>query len=76
MCHDLLKSYEAWLMRSKLRGEFADTCTDIVALIIDTQYGGAMRMQREGVANDTIASVLRSVLRALAAGKRVGTRTN
>ena len=45
-------------MRSKSRGEFADIRTDIAALIIDTQYGGAMRMQRAGVASDTIASVL------------------
>jgi hypothetical protein len=70
-------------MRSKSRGQFADIRTHIAALIVDTQYGGAMRMQYAicnmqcaGVANDTIASVLRSVLGALAAGKRVGTRTN
>jgi hypothetical protein len=68
-------------MRSKSRGQFADIRTHIAALIVDTQHGGAMQyaicnMQYAGVANDTIASVLRSVLGALAAGKRVGTRTN
>ena len=73
---DLLDTYEAWVMRSKSRGELADIPTDIAALFIDTQHGGAMRMQREGVANDTIVSVLRSALGVLAVGKRAGARTN
>jgi hypothetical protein len=41
--HDLLKSYEAWVMRSKSRGQFADIRTHIAALIVDTQHGGAMQ---------------------------------
>jgi len=73
---DLLDTYEAWVMLSKSRGEFADIPTDIAALFIDTEHGGAMRMQREGVANDTIVSVLKSALGVLAVGKRAGARTN
>lgn len=73
---NLLDTYEAWVMRSKSRGELADIPTDIAALFIDTQHGGAMRMQREGVANDTIARVLRSALGVLAVGKRADARTN
>jgi len=35
---------------------------DIAALYIDAQHGGAMRMQREGVPNETVANVLRMPL--------------
>ena len=73
---DLLGAYEAWTERAKSRGEFADIPSDIAALFIDTQHGGAMRMQREGVANDTIASVLETALGVLAAGERAGARAH
>ena len=73
---DLLGAYEAWTERAKSRGEFADIPSDIAALFIDTQHGGAMRMQREGVANDTIASVLQTALGVLAAGERAGARAH
>ena len=66
--HDLLNSYEAWTERSKSRGEFADIPTNIAALFIDAQHGGAMRMQREGVPNDIIATVLRTALGMLVLG--------
>jgi AcrR family transcriptional regulator len=65
---DLLSDYEAWITRSKSRGDFADIPTDIAALLIDVQHGGAMRMQREGVANETVARVLRTALRILVLG--------
>jgi AcrR family transcriptional regulator len=74
MRRDLLGVFEAWIERAKSRGEFADTPTDIAALFIDAQHGGAMRMQREGVANDAIASVLKIVLEVIAAGERAGAR--
>ena len=60
---DLLDAYEAWIERSKSHGEFADIPTNIAALYIDAQHGGAMRMQREGVPNDTVAHVLETGLR-------------
>mgnify|MGYP000040905685 CR=1 FL=1 len=50
-------------LASKVRGDFADVATDIAALFFDAQHGGAMRMQREGVPNDTIARVLGTGLR-------------
>ena len=55
---DLLGHYETWIERSKSRKEFADIPTEIAALFMDAQHGGAMRMQREGVPNTTIARVL------------------
>jgi AcrR family transcriptional regulator len=61
--HALLNAYEVWIDRSKVRGDFADVATDIAALFFDAQHGGAMRMQREGVPNDTIARVLGTGLR-------------
>lgn len=60
---DLLGSYEAWIERSKSRGEFADIPTDLAVLFIDAQHGGAMRMQREGIPNDTIALILEIALK-------------
>lgn len=62
---DLLGSYEAWVDRSKSRGEIADIRSDIAALLLDAQHGGAMRMQKEGVPNETIACVLEMGLRQL-----------
>jgi AcrR family transcriptional regulator len=61
----LLDAYEAWIERSKSRGDFAAIPTDIAALFMDAQHGGAMRMQREGVANDTVVGVLETALRML-----------
>jgi AcrR family transcriptional regulator len=72
----LLNAFEAWIERSKSRGEFADIPTDIAALFIDAQHGGAMRMQREGVANDTIAHVLGTALDVLAAGEKANARVH
>ena len=63
--HDLLAAYSAWIERAKLHGEFIDIPTDIAALLLDMQHGGAMRMQREGVPRETIESVLRFALGAL-----------
>lgn len=61
----LLDAYEAWVARSKSRGDFAAIPTDIAALFMDAQHGGAMRMQREGVANDAVESVLGTALHML-----------
>jgi AcrR family transcriptional regulator len=58
----LLNVFAAWVERSKVRGECTNIPTDIAALYIDVQHGGAMRMQREGVLNETVANVLRMAL--------------
>ena len=63
--HDLLAAYSAWIERAKLHGEFINIPTDIAALLLDMQHGGAMRMQREGVPRETIESVLRFALGAV-----------
>lgn len=73
---ELLGVFEAWIERAKSRGEFADIPTDIAALFIDAQHGGAMRMQREGVASDAIASVLNTALGVLAEGESANARVN
>ncbi len=56
----------ARVMLPKSRGDFADIPTDVAALFMDAQHGGAMRMQREGVPNDTVVSVLGTALHILA----------
>ena len=66
----LLDAYEAWITCSKSRGDFADIPTDVAALFMDAQHGGAMRMQREGVPNDTVVSVLGTALRMLVLGEK------
>ena len=66
----LLDAYEAWITCSKSRGDFADIPTDVAALFMDAQHGGAMRMQREGVSNDTVVSVLGTALRMLVLGEK------
>ena len=63
--HDLLAAYSAWVERAKLHCEFINIPTDIAALLLDMQHGGAMRMQREGVPRETIESVLRFALGAV-----------
>lgn len=55
---DLLAAYTAWIERAKERDEVADIPTDTLALYLDAQHGGAMRMQREGIPNEVIANVL------------------
>ena len=76
MRRQLLDAYEAWIERSKSRGECVEIPTDIAALFIDAQHGGAMRMQREGVPNDTIANVLGRALRVLVSGEGPSARAN
>jgi AcrR family transcriptional regulator len=66
----LLDAYEAWITWSKSRGDFADIPTDVAALFMDAQHGGAMRMQREGVPNDTVVSVLGTALHMLVLGEK------
>ena len=68
--HSLLNAYGAWITCSKSRGDFADIPTDVAALFMDAQHGGAMRMQREGVPNDTVVSVLGTALRMLVLGEK------
>jgi len=63
--HELLAAYSAWIERAKLHGEIIDIPTDIAALLLDMQHGGAMRMQREGVPREKIKIVLKVALRAL-----------
>ena len=57
---EVLGQYAAWIERAKTQGAVrADIPTDIAALFFDAQNGGAMRMQKDGVPNDVIATVLR-----------------
>ena len=63
--HELLAAYSAWIERAKLHGEFIDIPTDIAALLLDMQHGGAMRMQREGIPREMIETVLKVALGAL-----------
>ena len=57
---DTLGDYEKWIERAKAMGEFRpDIPTDIAALYVDTQTGGAMRMQKEGVPNAIIEQILK-----------------
>lgn len=63
---ETLLNYEKWIERAKSRGEFkADITTQAAALYCDAQNGGAMRMQREGVANDIIGQTLKLAFRPL-----------
>lgn len=57
---DTLGNYEKWIERAKAKGQFrADIPTDMAALYVDTQTGGAMRMQKEGVPNAIIEQILK-----------------
>ena len=55
---NLFAAYFSWVERAKLAGGFADLETNEVALYLENQHIGAMRMQREGISNETIANVL------------------
>ena len=55
---DLFTAYFEWVERTKLEGGFVDIETDVAALFLENQHIGAMRMQREGISNETIANVL------------------
>jgi AcrR family transcriptional regulator len=64
--HETLDNYEKWIKRAKSKGEFrTDIPTDIAALYFDTQNGGAMRLQREGVPNVIIGEILKLAFSAL-----------
>jgi len=57
---EVLDAYMVWIETAKSKGECsAQIPTDAAALYFDAQNGGAMRMQKEGVDNATIATVLR-----------------
>lgn len=57
---ETLDKYKDWIDRSKIKGQFrAGIPTDVAALYFDAQNGSAMRMQKEGVANDVIGEILR-----------------
>ena len=55
---DLFTAYFEWVERAKLEGRFSDIETDVAALFLENQHIGAMRMQKEGISNETIANVL------------------
>jgi AcrR family transcriptional regulator len=56
---EVLDAYMVWIETAKSKGECsAKIPTDAAALYFDAQNGGAMRMQKEGVDNATIATVL------------------
>ena len=55
---NLSAAYFSWVERAKLEGGFSDVETNEVVLYLETQHIGAMRMQREGISNETIANVL------------------
>lgn len=57
---EVLDAYMVWIETAKSKGECnAQIPTDAAALYFDAQNGGAMRMQKEGVDNATIATILR-----------------
>jgi AcrR family transcriptional regulator len=57
---EVLYAYMVWIETAKSKRECsAQIPTDAAALYFDAQNGGAMRMQKEGVDNATIATVLR-----------------
>lgn len=60
---DLLAAYAAWIERAKERDEVTDIPTDTLALYLDAQHGGAMRMQKEGIPNEVVARVLKIAFR-------------
>ena len=55
---NLFAAYFSWVERAKLEGGIEDLETNEVALYLENQHIGAMRMQREGISNGTIANVL------------------
>ena len=55
---NLFTAYFSWVKRAKLEGGFSDLETNETALYLENQHIGAMRMQREGISNETIANVL------------------
>ena len=55
---NLSAAYFSWVERAKLEGGFSDVETNEVVLYLENQHIGAMRMQREGISNETIANVL------------------
>ena len=55
---DLFAAYFEWVQRAKLEARFSDIETDVAALFLENQHIGAMRMQKEGISNETIANVL------------------
>lgn len=58
---DSLKQYRRWIKRSKSNKQFRrDISTDVAALYFDTQMGSAMRLQKEGVSNKKIETILRT----------------
>jgi hypothetical protein len=57
---EVLDAYMVWIETAKSKGECVTKIpTDAAALYFDAQNGGAMRMQKEGVDNATIATVLK-----------------
>ena len=64
---EVLDAYMVWIETAKSKGECkAQIPTDAAALYFDAQNGGAMRMQKEGVDNATIATVLRYAFKVIA----------
>lgn len=55
-----LDAYESWINRAKSKGQLKlEIPSDTAALYFDAQNGCAMRMQKEGIANDVIEQTLR-----------------
>jgi AcrR family transcriptional regulator len=64
--HRFLKEISAWVEEAKSKDQIrADLPTTVIALFVDAQHAGAMRMQREGVHPDHIESFLRFGFAAL-----------
>jgi hypothetical protein len=63
---EVLHTYMVWIETAKSKGECsAKIPTDAAALYFDAQNGGAMRMQKEGVDNATIATILRHAFKII-----------
>lgn len=58
---DILARYRDWIDRAKKTGQLeTDMPTNTAALYFDTHNGSAMRLQKEGVGNATIETILRT----------------
>lgn len=55
---DLFAAFFHCIERAKLENKFLGMETNVAAHLLENQHIGAMRMQKEGISNETIAKVL------------------
>jgi TetR/AcrR family transcriptional regulator, copper-responsive repressor len=60
-----LTKYQQWIERAKTKGQFnTEIDSDIAALYFDAQIGSAMRLQKEGISDEVIGTILRTAFSA------------